>query len=109
MRFFFLFCCYGDHLNLLSFPTRRSSDLEDDQQDQHHVDQRDHVDLGERRRGAASARGAATRRVQFLRENLDRKSTRLNSSHLVISYAVFCVKKKNVQKQKRNNWCIESV
>src|SRR5256885_6925841 len=32
--------------------------------------------------------------VQRLR-NLDRKSTRLNSSHLVISYAVFCLKKKN--------------
>src|SRR2546426_12827377 len=28
----------------------------------------------------------------------DRKSTRLNSSHLVISYAVFCLKKKNAQK-----------
>src|SRR5205807_3713931 len=28
------------------------------------------------------------------RENADRKSTRLNSSHLVISYAVFCLKKK---------------
>src|SRR5256885_12156700 len=27
--------------------------------------------------------------------NIDRKSTRLNSSHLVISYAVFCLKKKN--------------
>src|SRR2546426_5345859 len=29
-----------------------------------------------------------------LRSILDRKSTRLNSSHLVISYAVFCLKKK---------------
>src|SRR2546426_2317790 len=29
--------------------------------------------------------------------DLDRKSTRLNSSHLVISYAVFCLKKKNSQ------------
>src|SRR5438045_7302487 len=28
----------------------------------------------------------------------DRKSTRLNSSHLGISYAVFCLKKKNVQR-----------
>src|SRR2546426_5804194 len=28
---------------------------------------------------------------------LDRKSTRLNSSHLVISYAVFCLKKKDLQ------------
>src|SRR5688500_19950551 len=27
---------------------------------------------------------------------IDRKSTRLNSSHLVISYAVFCLKKKNL-------------
>src|SRR5438034_9237143 len=30
----------------------------------------------------------------------DRKSTRLNSSHTVISYAVFCLKKKKKQKQK---------
>src|SRR3989454_7059107 len=29
---------------------------------------------------------------------LDRKSTRLNSSHLVISYAVFCLKKKKTRK-----------
>src|SRR5438034_7713242 len=28
---------------------------------------------------------------------IDRKSTRLNSSHTVISYAVFCLKKKNGQ------------
>src|SRR5690606_42086491 len=30
---------------------------------------------------------------------LDRKSTRLNSSHVKISYAVFCLKKKNKKKQ----------
>src|SRR6266850_5529289 len=30
---------------------------------------------------------------------LDRKSTRLNSSHLVISYAVFCLKKQSSQPQ----------
>src|SRR2546426_6569192 len=41
-----------------------------------------------RRRGAIRARRAGTA-VE------DRKSTRLNSSHLVISYAVFCLKKKN--------------
>src|SRR5256885_10866192 len=29
---------------------------------------------------------------------IDRKSTRLNSSHLVISYAVFCLKKKKTRK-----------
>src|SRR6266446_6625312 len=33
-------------------------------------------------------------RVQERRAEQDRKSTRLNSSHLVISYAVFCLKKK---------------
>src|SRR5947207_6622772 len=34
---------------------------------------------------------------------LDRKSTRLNSSHTVISYAVFCLKKKKQKKQKTNH------
>src|ERR1039457_2097406 len=34
----------------------------------------------------------------------DRKSTRLNSSHLVISYAVFCLeKKKIIQSESREN------
>src|SRR2546426_3197985 len=32
----------------------------------------------------------------------DRKSTRLNSSHLVISYAVFCLKKKKNKKTKND-------
>src|SRR5947208_8974460 len=31
---------------------------------------------------------------------LDRKSTRLNSSHQIISYAVFCLKKKKKKKKK---------
>src|SRR2546426_7834780 len=43
------------------------------------------------------ARGDARRdhRAEFLRPDhvADRKSTRLNSSHLVISYAVFCLEK----------------
>src|SRR5690625_5711300 len=34
---------------------------------------------------------------------LDRKSTRLNSSHVAISYAVFCLKKKNRQKVVGND------
>src|SRR2546430_5748565 len=38
-----------------------------------------------------TARGLVEQRV----EGLDRKSTRLNSSHSQISYAVFCLKKKN--------------
>src|SRR3712207_8761541 len=35
-------------------------------------------------------------RLQGKRANKDRKSTRLNSSHANISYAVFCLKKKQV-------------
>src|SRR5438552_16524426 len=31
-----------------------------------------------------------------IRRSRDRKSTRLNSSHQIISYAVFCLKKKNI-------------
>src|SRR3712207_7327537 len=34
---------------------------------------------------------------------LDRKSTRLNSSHANISYAVFCLKKKKKKKEYKNN------
>src|SRR5207248_9244993 len=37
----------------------------------------------------------ARRRPRETREQRDRKSTRLNSSHRTISYAVFCLKKKN--------------
>src|SRR5215475_15515708 len=33
----------------------------------------------------------------------DRKSTRLNSSHVKISYAVFCLKKKKKKKKKQKN------
>src|SRR5690625_6029446 len=42
--------------------------------------------------------------VQTFEEQLsmkDRKSTRLNSSHVAISYAVFCLKKKNKIKHKK--------
>src|SRR5256885_7918767 len=37
-------------------------------------------------------------RERIRRRETDRKSTRLNSSHLVISYAVFCLKKKKKKK-----------
>src|SRR5256885_11853766 len=35
----------------------------------------------------------------------DRKSTRLNSSHLVISYAVFCLKKKKIDESTNYHLC----
>src|SRR2546430_5276722 len=40
----------------------------------------------------------------------DRKSTRLNSSHSQISYAVFCLKKKNkVITNARKNWLVAGI
>src|SRR2546426_1844058 len=54
--------------------------------------------LGDRRVGEVLERGlhldVPLRRHVVRRRKQDRKSTRLNSSHLVISYAVFCLKKK---------------
>src|SRR3989454_5540284 len=64
--------------------------------------------LAERRRVSASTQNQAAAALLFLYEavlgrrlavasdEVDRKSTRLNSSHLVISYAVFCLKKKKL-------------
>src|SRR5438105_10266019 len=73
---------FATHRDLHSFPTRRSSDL--------------FVLTGVVRSGidCSVLQGA---RVEFwLRrpDGQDRKSTRLNSSHEWISYAVFCLKKK---------------
>src|SRR2546426_11528060 len=45
-------------------------------------------------RDVAGARREVLTNTVIDRQRLDRKSTRLNSSHLVISYAVFCLKKK---------------
>src|SRR5215211_7992045 len=49
----------------------------------------------------ASAEAESPEPVLVVRE--DRKSTRLNSSHTVISYAVFCLKKKKENKQQDSN------
>src|SRR5690606_40895873 len=43
------------------------------------------------------AKGAARRTMRRAALSRDRKSTRLNSSHVKISYAVFCLKKKNAK------------
>src|SRR5436190_14521776 len=50
-------------------------------------------------------------RTRLRRQRRDRKSTRLNSSHTVISYAVFCLKKKkknNIKKMNKNTLVYES-
>src|SRR5690349_22037852 len=72
----FLFKCYGDHRDLHSFPTRRSSDL------------------GEMVQERGFSPGVHRHESHRPVHQLDRKSTRLNSSHVEISYAVFCLKKK---------------
>src|SRR5256885_9276653 len=41
-------------------------------------------------------------------QRIDRKSTRLNSSHLVISYAVFCLKKKKNEPAIESALCLTS-
>src|SRR5690625_7006876 len=40
--------------------------------------------------------------VRDFEEEIDRKSTRLNSSHVAISYAVFCLEKKTTNRQERH-------
>src|SRR5256885_9684163 len=59
-------------------------------------------------RGSGGAANAAHRRPRNPDSGeRDRKSTRLNSSHLVISYAVFCLKKKTngEWRQSREHLC----
>src|SRR2546422_3982764 len=70
-----------------------------------------HLQGGDSRRARPGGRHAAahlrrrqegTHRLQDRAgENQDRKSTRLNSSHGYISYAVFCLKKKKKTKRER--------
>src|SRR5688500_19767669 len=90
-----------------SFPTRRSSDLEDCiDSTVFTIELRPlsaasivliPLDIESSRLAMSDARlfsDAAVKKLVGL-SSADRKSTRLNSSHLVISYAVFCLKKKN--------------
>src|SRR5690625_7217752 len=77
---------YVHHRDLHSFPTRRSSDL--GQVGKHLAV---NADLG----ALEAVDKAAVRQTVFAGSRVeDRKSTRLNSSHVAISYAVFCLKKK---------------
>src|SRR5205807_8731550 len=97
----------GVHAHLHSFPTRRSSDLPvvahrwpDYRTPSGERPVRDFIMAlvpTERAAIVAAMREVRTDGLRFarhLRGRVDRKSTRLNSSHLVISYAVFCLKKK---------------
>src|SRR5690606_41732606 len=101
--------CSGCHRDLHSFPTRRSSDLGGDRHV--HAVADEHGRARERRQVQAPA---LDRAVQLLRQPLggerrrrreDRKSTRLNSSHVKISYAVFCLKKKKKKRKRTRVSC----
>src|SRR5690606_39605470 len=100
--------CYARRRNVLSFPTRRSSDLS-------------RLDRLSSPVGSVEVFSTVfsfpedvleassflphpvimtdeSSKVNKVNVNLDRKSTRLNSSHVKISYAVFCLKKKKKKK-----------
>src|SRR5207249_8475479 len=84
----FFFSCYGHPRHLHSFPTRRSSDLS--------------APTRRARSGHSPKPARVTVTVSRATSTAatsprDRKSTRLNSSHVSISYAVFCLKKKTCQ------------
>src|SRR5256885_7496531 len=71
----------------------RSLHIDNLRDDQYVMEDDGHAWRG--RRTGRRLRTGAHVRVLVTAVNPDRKSTRLNSSHLVISYAVFCLKKKN--------------
>src|SRR5205814_10700497 len=96
-----------DHPHLHSFPTRRSSDLHLELHQLQELLVIDHVRLVQKHHDVGHPHLAGQQNVLArlrhrpigrAHHQEDRKSTRLNSSHLGISYAVFCLKKK-----KRNN------
>src|SRR2546426_2957570 len=72
----------------------RSDDL------RHHVERHKAIWICAREQVLALDRDLAAMEEAFAEE--DRKSTRLNSSHLVISYAVFCLKKKKNRIEERS-------
>src|SRR5690606_41686026 len=93
-----------NYRGLHSFPTRRSSDLQDhlrrrvDGSSPRAVGSMSCPD-GQAIRHAAMRHGNSDRcrnRQCAADSREDRKSTRLNSSHVKISYAVFCLKKKRI-------------
>src|SRR5207249_6417341 len=104
----FVFYSSGELLDLPSFPTRRSSDLYAAAAEAEY-----YLGLARQMGGEFFRAAPKLRLVQLLSagydrvdveaarkagvpvaNNGDRKSTRLNSSHVSISYAVFCLKKK---------------
>src|SRR5437763_7370093 len=94
MLFFYLMIRLPPRSTL--FPTRRSSDLvgADLRRDDRNLE-RD-AELGHGRVDEIAVGVGQDRQLPATAARLDRKSTRLNSSHRCNSYAVFCLKKENL-------------
>src|SRR5690349_24234784 len=93
----FFFKRYGDHRDLHSFPTRRSSDLSEISAT---------LKMISKMGLCPGSRGGLNSSTSFSK---DRKSTCLNSSHVEISYAVFCLKKKKkLEKKKTRHYNISN-
>src|SRR5690625_5432865 len=97
--------CHGYLTNPHSFPTRRSSDLQDGGWSSEEMKVRNEsrkiLGIPDLKVSATCVRVPVVTthslavHATFAQDISDRKSTRLNSSHVAISYAVFCLKKKN--------------
>src|SRR5438067_7081934 len=97
--FCFFFYGYADHVDLHSFPTRCSSDL-GAHGGYHLARPAEEIAMDEVVLALEGSVAPMDCFVTLPTERVaDRKSTRLNSSHVSISYAVFCLKKK---KNKHN-------
>src|SRR5437899_5004884 len=65
--------------------------------------------MGPRRRRERGAHDRGPGRLHRRHAREDRKSTRLNSSHLGISYAVFCLKKKKKKKHEHTVYIVKTI
>src|SRR5690606_41138894 len=105
----FFFHRHGDHRDLHSFPTRRSSDLASaptaptktpKTPEPAKKAEKPTVEPAEKPKPRPKVDFEITKPDDIRVDDngqIDRKSTRLNSSHVKISYAVFCLKKKKKQ------------
>src|SRR5699024_12410620 len=88
-----------DHFHLHTFPTRRSSDLRQVRRTAETISESDlsrRIDITPNSRDDVARLAVTFNGMLDRLERADRKSTRLNSSHVSISYAVFCLKKKKI-------------